>query len=69
MFAVRDLVKDLDLGLRAYGEAGVPTPLTRQAHELFAGALRESADLDISAVGRRDTVTPSASPPVHGASR
>src|SRR5580704_12776880 len=31
MFAVRDLVKDLDLGLRAYGEAGVATPLTRQA--------------------------------------
>ena len=55
MFAVRDLVKDLDLGLRAYGEAGVATPLTRQAHELFAGAMGESADLDISAVGRRDT--------------
>jgi 3-hydroxyisobutyrate dehydrogenase-like beta-hydroxyacid dehydrogenase len=54
MFAVRDLVKDLDLGLRAYGEAGAATPLTREAHELFAGAMRESADLDISAVGRRD---------------
>jgi 3-hydroxyisobutyrate dehydrogenase len=69
MFAVRDLVKDLDLGLRAYGEAGVATPLTRQAHELFAGAMGESADLDISAVGRRDTVTPSASPAVQGAPR
>jgi 3-hydroxyisobutyrate dehydrogenase-like beta-hydroxyacid dehydrogenase len=54
MFAVRDLVKDLDLGLHVYGEAGVATPLTRQAHETFAGAMRESADLDISAVGRRD---------------
>ena len=68
MFAVRDLVKDLDLGVRAYGEAGVATPVTRQAHELFAGAMRESADLDISAIGRRDTVTPSASPAVQGAS-
>jgi 3-hydroxyisobutyrate dehydrogenase len=54
-FAVRDLVKDLDLGLHAYGEVGVATPLTRQAHDLFAGAMRESADLDISAVGRRAT--------------
>jgi 3-hydroxyisobutyrate dehydrogenase-like beta-hydroxyacid dehydrogenase len=55
MFAVRDLLKDLDLGLRAYGEAGVPTPLTHEAHELFAGAMGESADLDISAVGRLKT--------------
>src|SRR5205814_7441669 len=31
MFAVRDLVKDLDLGLRMYGEDGVATPLTREA--------------------------------------
>jgi 3-hydroxyisobutyrate dehydrogenase len=69
MFAVRDLVKDLDLGLRAYSEAGVATPLARQARELFAGALDESADLDISAVGRRDTVSQSASPAIPGASR
>jgi 3-hydroxyisobutyrate dehydrogenase-like beta-hydroxyacid dehydrogenase len=55
MFAVRDLVKDLDLGLRAYGDAGVATPLTGEAHALFARAMRESADLDISAVGRRVT--------------
>jgi 3-hydroxyisobutyrate dehydrogenase-like beta-hydroxyacid dehydrogenase len=54
MFAIRDLVKDLDLGLRAYSEAGAATPLTRRAHELFAGAMRESADLDITAVGRPD---------------
>jgi 3-hydroxyisobutyrate dehydrogenase-like beta-hydroxyacid dehydrogenase len=52
MFAVRDLLKDLELGLGAYGEAGVPTPLTREARQLFAGAIRESADLDISAVSR-----------------
>lgn len=52
MFAVRDLLKDLELGLGAYGEAGVPTPLTQEARQLFAGAMRKSADLDISAVGR-----------------
>jgi 3-hydroxyisobutyrate dehydrogenase-like beta-hydroxyacid dehydrogenase len=53
MFAVHDLVKDLDLGLRVYGESGVPTPLTQQTRELFAQAMRESADLDISAIVRR----------------
>ena len=58
MFAVRDLVKDLDLGLRAYGEAGAATPLTREVRELFAAAMRDSADLDISAVGRHDAAAP-----------
>jgi len=57
MFAVRDLVKDLDLGLRVYSESGVPTPLTQQTRELFADAMRESAELDISAIAR------SGSPP------
>ena len=52
MFAVRDLVKDLDLGLRAYGNAGVATPLVGDARERFAAAMAESADLDISAVVR-----------------
>ncbi|MEA2645515.1 MAG: 3-hydroxyisobutyrate dehydrogenase [Chloroflexota bacterium] len=52
MFAVRDLVKDLDLGLAAYSEAAVSTPLTREARELYARAMRDSADLDISAVIR-----------------
>ena len=58
MFAVRDLVKDLSLALDAYGKAGVEAPLTREAREPFAGAMRESADLDISAVARRETGTP-----------
>lgn len=57
MFAVRDLVKDLDLGLRGYGEVGVRTPLTRESRELYAETMRESADLDISAIVReRDEV-------------
>jgi 3-hydroxyisobutyrate dehydrogenase-like beta-hydroxyacid dehydrogenase len=50
MFAVRDLVKDLDLGLRVYQERGIPTPLTRQTRELYAETMGESADEDISAV-------------------
>jgi 3-hydroxyisobutyrate dehydrogenase-like beta-hydroxyacid dehydrogenase len=59
MFAVRDLVKDLDLALRTYDEAGAPTPLTRATRELYAETMRESADLDISAISR--TVNPSSS--------
>jgi 3-hydroxyisobutyrate dehydrogenase len=52
MFAVRDLLKDLDLALRAYGETAVATPLTRDAREVYAATMAESADLDISAVVR-----------------
>jgi 3-hydroxyisobutyrate dehydrogenase len=52
MFAVRDLLKDLDLGLKAYGGAGVATPLVRDARERYSTAMAESADLDISAVVR-----------------
>jgi len=52
MFAVRDLLKDLDLGLRAYGNVGVATPLVGDARERFAAAMAESADLDTSAVVR-----------------
>lgn len=50
MFAVRDLVKDLDLALRAYSDAGVPTPVVREAREVYVDTMRESAALDISAV-------------------
>jgi 3-hydroxyisobutyrate dehydrogenase len=52
MFAVRDLVKDLDLGLHMYGEAGVPTPLMEQTRHLYAETMSQSADLDISAIAR-----------------
>lgn len=50
MFAVRDLVKDLDLGLRIYDEQGARTPLTRQTRDLYTETMPESADLDISAI-------------------
>ncbi len=50
MFAVRDLVKDLDLGLELYGRSKVPVPLTHKTRELFAEVLPVSSDLDISAI-------------------
>ena len=52
MFAVRDLVKDLDLALSVYAASGVLAPLTQQTRELFAETMRESADLDISAIAK-----------------
>jgi 3-hydroxyisobutyrate dehydrogenase len=58
MFAVRDLLKDLELALRAYGATEVATPLTRDARELYAATMAESADLDISAVVRGADRTP-----------
>jgi 3-hydroxyisobutyrate dehydrogenase len=60
MFAVRDLLKDLDLALHAYGSAGVATPLTREVEQRFSEAMRDSADLDITAVGRHTPALASA---------
>jgi len=53
MFAVRDLVKDLNLGERIYDERGARTPLTRLTRELYTETMPGSADLDISAIVRR----------------
>jgi 3-hydroxyisobutyrate dehydrogenase-like beta-hydroxyacid dehydrogenase len=50
MFAVHDLLKDLDLGVHGFEESGTPTPLTRRTRDIFEDAMRDSADLDISAV-------------------
>jgi 3-hydroxyisobutyrate dehydrogenase len=50
MFAVRDLVKDLNLGVHAFDGSGAATPLTRRARDLYEETMHESADLDISAV-------------------
>jgi 3-hydroxyisobutyrate dehydrogenase len=52
MFAVRDLVKDLDLALGTFGEHGQRTPLVAEARELYGEAMGDSADLDISAITR-----------------
>jgi 3-hydroxyisobutyrate dehydrogenase-like beta-hydroxyacid dehydrogenase len=52
MFTVSDLVKDLDLGLRTFGDVDVQTPLTRESRDLYAEAMSEAADLDITAIVR-----------------
>ena len=53
MFAVRDLVKDLDLALNVYGRTDVNVPLTRETRDQFSEILPDAGDLDISAIVRR----------------
>jgi 3-hydroxyisobutyrate dehydrogenase len=52
MFAMRDLLKDLDLALAFYRPAGSASsvPLTSLTRQLVAGVTAEAPDLDISAV-------------------
>jgi 3-hydroxyisobutyrate dehydrogenase len=53
MFAVRDMLKDLDLGLSLYQPArglGSPVPLTSLVRELFARVASQAPDMDLSAI-------------------
>jgi 3-hydroxyisobutyrate dehydrogenase/2-hydroxy-3-oxopropionate reductase len=53
MFAVRDILKDLDLGLALFQRApgaGSKVRLTAMTRELFAGVASRLPDLDISAI-------------------
>src|SRR3989449_5905589 len=53
MFAVRDILKDLDLALGLYQRApgaGSKVPLTAMTRELYAGVAARTPDLDISAI-------------------
>jgi 3-hydroxyisobutyrate dehydrogenase-like beta-hydroxyacid dehydrogenase len=51
MFAMRDLLKDLDLALAFYRSAEPSAvPLTSLTRELVAGVTSAAPDLDISAV-------------------
>ena len=53
MFAMRDLLKDLDLGLSLFQPArasGSTVPLTSLTRELFARIAAQAPDLDISAI-------------------
>ena len=53
MFALRDLLKDLDLGLGLFHRSGATTPLTALVRELVADSARTAAALDISAITSR----------------
>jgi 3-hydroxyisobutyrate dehydrogenase-like beta-hydroxyacid dehydrogenase len=50
LFAVRDLLKDLDLARELFGQSGAQTPLTARARTIVEEAATEGPDLDITAV-------------------
>jgi 3-hydroxyisobutyrate dehydrogenase-like beta-hydroxyacid dehydrogenase len=50
LFAVRDLVKDLDFATGLFKGLDAQTPLTNKARDSFAAAGSSSGDLDITAV-------------------
>jgi 3-hydroxyisobutyrate dehydrogenase-like beta-hydroxyacid dehydrogenase len=52
-FALKDLVKDLDLALEVYAEAGAETPMTTLDRQLYADELEEHGTDDMSAVNAR----------------
>ncbi|MGD0447057.1 MAG: NAD(P)-binding domain-containing protein [Candidatus Dormibacteria bacterium] len=58
LFALRDLLKDLDLARELFGQSGAQTPLTARARTIVEEACGEGADLDIAAVIRRYTAPP-----------
>ena len=67
MFAVRDLLKDLDLGLALYQRAPgarSKVPLTAITRELFAAVASRVPDLDISAIGTAYSTDPLPRQPV-----
>jgi 3-hydroxyisobutyrate dehydrogenase len=53
LFAVRDLLKDLELALDVYRRADTAAPLTLETRALFADIAPGSNDLDISAIVKR----------------
>jgi 3-hydroxyisobutyrate dehydrogenase-like beta-hydroxyacid dehydrogenase len=55
LFAMRDMLKDLDLGLSLYRGSSGPgstSPLTSLTRELFATVASQAPDLDLSAIVR-----------------
>ena len=49
-FALRDIVKDLQLATDLYGRTGATTPLTTKAKELYELAAKSAGQLEISAI-------------------
>jgi 3-hydroxyisobutyrate dehydrogenase-like beta-hydroxyacid dehydrogenase len=52
LFAMRDLLKDLDLASALFGASGSTTPMTDLSRALVADVAWETPDLDISAAIR-----------------
>ena len=52
-FALKDLVKDVDLALDVYGDAGAEVPITRLNRQLYADQLADHGDDDLSAINAR----------------
>jgi len=55
MFAIRDLIKDLELALDVYRRANAEVPLTIETRALFEDITPQSHNLDISAIVKRYT--------------
>lgn len=53
LFAMKDMVKDLDLAMDLYHRSARPSPLTALTRELFGEAANKAPALDISAIMRR----------------
>lgn len=49
-FALKDIVKDIDLALEIYGPAGAKTPMTELGRGLYADVVAEHGDDDMSAI-------------------
>jgi 3-hydroxyisobutyrate dehydrogenase-like beta-hydroxyacid dehydrogenase len=55
MFAIRDLIKDLELALDVYRRANAEVPLTIETRALFEDITPQADNLDISAIVKRYT--------------
>jgi len=64
MFRLADLLKDLRLAQRLYGEVGIDTPLTKTTRELVQRAATEHGEQDIAAIAELWREPASASRPV-----
>jgi len=53
MFALRDLLKDIDLSLEVYHHAGADVPLMELNRELYSDVLERHGDEDMSAINAR----------------
>ncbi|HEV2012542.1 MAG TPA: NAD(P)-dependent oxidoreductase [Candidatus Dormibacteraeota bacterium] len=50
MFALADMLKDLELALGLYRDVGIETPLTETTAQLFQRAAQEHAEQDLAAI-------------------